>query len=212
MIQRIVAAPRQSLSLRMGVTERKPWVPSSSSEEDRHDQAMFYLIFRFDHEGAFERDLPTMILAKVVCNLRNYFLQDQENTVKLIQTYFNPKCWDEPWSPEAVRLMWECVEGYTPSLGLVDEAAVAQQKALVLEREAAYLLARTIPGGKVLDKNLLAVFQEWNPDIEVSSYLLTTAVSSVTGLKKTASNSKQYWVGFHLPTAEELESRLVKAA
>jgi len=197
---------------RLGAVNRVPWVPSSATADKRLGQAICYLVKAFNHEAAFHRDLPTMLFAKVVCNLRNFYLQDQESTVKLILTYFNPKCWDEPWSPEAVRLMWEYVEPFTPYLGLVDEDAVARQKAALLEREAAYLLEWVVPGGKVLDKDLLAVFQDWNPDLEATSYLLTTAVSAVTGLKKVPSNSKQYWVGFHLPTAEELERRLARAA
>jgi hypothetical protein len=189
-------------------------VPSSASADIRHGQAIFYLVHSFDHEAAFERDLPTMLFAKVVCNLRNYYVQDQESTVNLIQTYFNPKCWDEPWSQEAVRLMWEYVEPFTPWLGFVDETGVADQHRAFLENEVVDLLAWTAPGGRVLDYDLLRVFREWNPELEiaVSLNLFTRAVNAVTGLGKTPSNSKQYWVGFHLPTAEELAIRERMAA
>lgn len=173
---------------------------------------MYYLVKVFDHEEAFELDLPTMLLAKVVCNLRNYYLQDQESTVKLIQTYFNPKCWDEPWSPEAVRLMWECVEPFTPYLGIVDETAIANQRRALLEDDVVDLLAWTVPGGRVLDHDLLKVFRDWNPDIEVTSNLFSRAVKAVTGFGKKPSDGKQYWEDFHLPTEEELEIRTAKVA
>ncbi len=201
-------------SIRTGTVNRKPWVPSSASANVRHGQAIFYLLKVFDHRAAYLRDRPTLILAKVVCNLRNYYLQDQESTVDLIQTYFNPKSWDEPWSAEAVRLMWEGVAPFTPALGLLDEKAIAMQKAQFLENEVVDLIAWTEPGGRVLDKDLEQVFREWNPELEIEfkGNLFSRAVKAVTGLSKFYSNSKGYWVGFHLPTAEELAIREGKVA
>jgi hypothetical protein len=73
-------------------------------------------------------------------------------------------------------------------------------------------IAWTEPGGRVQDHELLKVFQDWNPDIEVTLNLFTRAVNAVTGIGKTSSNSKQYWVGFHLPTADELAIRKKMAA
>ena len=198
--------------IRLGTTSRKPWVPSSAPAHIRSGQAIFYLVKVFNHEDACERDLPTTLLAKVVCNLRNYYLQDQESTVKLIQTYFNPKDLDDQWSPEAVRLMWEYVEGFTPWLGLVDKTAIADQRRVFLENEVVDLIAWTEQGGRVSDHDLLKVFQEWNPDIQVSLNLFTRAVNAVTGLGKTPSNGKQYWVGFHIPMAGELAIREGMAA
>lgn len=199
----------QPPSIRLGTTSRKPWRVPTAPADILHGQAIFYLLKAFDHEAAFERDLPTMILAKVVCNLRNYYLQDQENTVNLILDYFNPKCWDEPWSPEAVRLMWECVEPFTPSLGLVDQTAITDQRRAFLENEVVDLIAWTEPGGRVLDHDLFKVFCAWNPDLEVpvTLNLFTRAVNAVTGTVKMPSNSHQFWVGFHIPTAAELAIR-----
>ncbi len=144
-----------------------------------------------------------IILAKVVCNLRCYYLQDKENTVRMVKTYFNTRCWDDPWSSEAIGLIWECVEGYTPSLGLSDKAGIAKQKAQFLAREVAYLLESLPCEGRVLDKDLFSLFQEWNPDMEITSNQFSRAVSEVTGLSKTHSHSKRYWVGLHLPTVDE---------
>ncbi|BDU74899.1 hypothetical protein [Mesoterricola silvestris] len=197
-----------------GTSTRVPWVPSSAPADIRHGQAIFYLLKALDHEAAFERDLPTLLLAKVVCNLRNYYLQDQESTVDLILTHFNPKSWDEPWSAEAVRLMWECVEPYTPYLGIVDETAVARQRKAFLENEVVDLIAWTVPGGRVWDKDLERVFREWNPDLEIAftGNLFTRAVKAVTGLSKTPAHGRYYWEGFHLPTAEEVAVAAGKAA
>ncbi|MBP1627544.1 MAG: hypothetical protein H6Q00_2019 [Holophagaceae bacterium] len=201
--------PHQPPSIRLGAASRKPWVTSSASEEIRHGQAVRYLVLDFDHEKAFGRDPPAMLLAKVVCNLRNYYCQDQESTVGLITKYFNPKCWDDPWSPEAVRLMWECMEPFTPYLGIVDEKAVAKQLNQFLENEVVDLIAWTAPGGRVLDKDLERVFREWNPELEVefTGNIFSRAVKAVTGLNKTYSDGKGYWKGFHLPTPEELALR-----
>jgi len=203
---------RKKVSIRLGTTTRKPWVASSATDEIRHHQALFYLLYKFDHEEAFRQDFSTMILAKAVCNLRNYYLQDKEKTVKLIQNHFNPKCWDEPWSPEAVGLMWECVENFTPSLGLVDEAAVAKQKARLIEQEVAYLLQGMSPGGRVQDKELLKTFREWNPDIEVTSNLFSRAVKAVTGTSKLRSDGKGFWVGFHFPDEDHQTAHLSESA
>lgn len=199
---RVTTAP----SIRTGTLRRKPWVPCTGTPEIRQGQAIFYLTKAFDHEAAFRRDLPTLILAKVVCNLRNYFLQDQESTVHLILTYFNPRCWDEPWSPAAVRLMWSCVKSFTPSLGLDRPRAKDRQRARCLQEEVAIFLERTVPGGRVLDDDLLAGFLERNPDLVVTSNAFTRAVKAVTGLSKDRSNGEDYWVGFHLPTAGEGEA------
>jgi hypothetical protein len=97
------------------------------------------------------------------------------------------------------------ITGYTA-------AAVARQKARMLAREAAYLLDFTIPSGRVLDKDLLKLFQEWNPEIEVTPNLFTRAVTAVLGHGKKPSGGKQYWMGFHIPTAEELKLLIAKAA
>jgi hypothetical protein len=82
-----------------------------------------------------------------------------------------------------------------------------KQKARLLQEEVAYLLASTDPGGRVLDDDLLKVFRDWNPDIEVSSNLFSRAVKAVTGLTKHRSDGKGYWEGFHLPTAAEIAAR-----
>lgn len=201
---------KQVPSIRSGTTLRKPWVKSANSPDILNQQAAHYLLI-FDYRKAAKFSLAVEILAKVVCNLRNYYSQSADQTVRLIQQLFNPKS-HVMWSPEGIRLVWELVEPYTPSLGLVDEKAIAKQKAMLVRQEVAYLLEWTVPDGRTLDADLLAVFREWNPEIEITSNLFSRAVKAVTGLSKFYSNSKGYWVGFHLPTVTELENRLARVA
>lgn len=181
-----------------------PWVKASGPATVRLDKATYYLVHTFDYATYRPFDDSVMILSKVVCNLRHYFCQSQESTVKLVQEHFNPKS-DDKWSPEGIRLVWELAEPFTPDLGLVDAVALAQQKKVFLENEVVDLIAWTKPGGRVLDKDLLKVFREWNPELEIefTENLFTRAVQAVTGLRKLRSNGKDYWVGFHLPAADE---------
>lgn len=198
-------------SIRLGTLSRKPWVPSSA-DGSLLDQASYYL-HGFDHEQARLMDPPVVILAKVVCNLRNYYRQDQASTVRLIRDHFNPKA-GYAWSPEGIRLTWEEVARFTPSLGLADEKAIAKQRLAFLENEVVDLIAWTVPGGRVWDKELEQVFREWNPELELEfkGNSFSRAVKAVTGLSKSYSNGKGYWVGFHLPTADEVAVAADEAA
>lgn len=205
------ASRKEAPSIRLGIFGTRPWVPASGSATVREGKAVYYLTKAVDYKIYSEFNQPVEILAKVVCNLRKYYGQDQDATVRLIQKHFNPKS-DYKWSAEGIRLTWEMVEPYTPSLGLVDEMAVAKHEAAFLENEVIDLVASTKIGGKVWDHDLLAEFQRKNPEIQVTLHAFTKAVNLVTGMKKTNSNGKRYWVGFHLPTAEELASREENAA
>ncbi len=157
-------------------------------------------------------DHAEVSLAKVVCNLRNFYLLDVDSTIELVQKCFNPRTVFYEWSPEAIRLTWECVACFTPSLGIRDVKARAKQKAQRLETEVIDLLVWTKSGGRVLDDDLLRVFRKWNPGMRVTSNSFTRAVNAVTGMSKRRSNGKAYWVGFCLPTAAELGLQGKKAA
>ena len=165
----------------------------------------------FDYKEAAGFDSDVAILGKVVCNLRNYYRQSAEQTVELVTGVFNPKAWT-PWSPEGIKLAWDLVEGFTPSLGLSDEKAVAKQRAALIEDEVVDLIAWTRSGGRVSGEDLLAVFTAWNPDLLVTPREFGAAVKAVTGLTQKPSNGIYYWVGFRLPTAKELEIIQEKAA
>ena len=205
------ASRRQAPSIRLGSRLRKPWVAATGTPSIRHGKAIFYLVKAFKYKDAWLLDTAEASLAKVVCNLRHYYRQDQEATVELVQKYFNPRSVHD-WSPEAIRLTWECVACFTPSLGIRDVKARAKQKAQRLETEVIDLLIWTKSGGRVLDDDLLRVFRKWNPSMRVTSNAFTRAISAVTGMSKRRSNGKAYWVGFCLPTAAELARPVTKAA
>ena len=187
-----------------------PWVIATGRPETLSRKAAEYLRV-FDYRSAAPFDLDTAILAKVVCNLRNYYLQSAAQTVELVLSVFNPKSWQE-WSPEGIKLAWELVEGFTPSLGLSDEKAVAKQRAALIEDAVVDLIAWTKSGGRVSGEDLRAVFAEWNPDLPVTPVEFAIAVKAVTGLKTKTSNGTRYWVGFQLPVVSKASEQELRAA
>ena len=189
--------PQSDLYLpRKGTFNPLPWVKASGPKDVLSVKAAYYLHI-FDHKKAAKYYLDTPILAEVVCNLRNYYQQDVEQTVELIMQLFNPKSWEVVWSPEAVRLCWEYVGRFTPSLGFDDVDAVAKRRTAELEDAVVDLIAYTIPGGRVSGEVLRKTFSEWYPDLEFTSVAFGLAVSAVTGMKSRTSGPTRYWYGFH---------------
>ena len=189
---------------------RLPWVPATASHATRLDKASFYL-HNFDYKDVAGFALDTAILANVVCNLRNYHQLSQEETVRLVREVFNPISW-EVWSPEAISLAWELVEGFTPTLGVTDEQTPPMRRAALIENEVVDLIAWTVPGGRVRCADLLATFKEWNPDIAATKRELGVAVKAVTGIESKPLHGVRYFVGFHLPSDDELAGRLLAVA
>jgi hypothetical protein len=187
-----------------------PWVVATGRPETLSRKAAGYLrVFDYKEAAGFDSDVA--ILAKVVCNLRNYYRQSAEQTVELVQSVFNPKSW-QVWSPEGIKLAWDLVEGFTPSLGLSDEKAVAKQRAALIEDAVIDLIAWTKSGGRVSGDDLLAVFAAWNPDLPVTPREFGVAVKAVTGQSTVPIHGVRYWVGFHLPITDELQEPVRKAA
>lgn len=193
---------RNTLSIRSSLRKNPlPWVKASGSPHWLSMQAATYLkIVDLENVRLFES--PEMTLAKVVCNLRNYHSQDASQTVELIRTLYNPRMGTN-WSPEGIRLVWELVEGYTPSLGLDDVDAVAKKRTRDLEEDVVDLIAATLPGKRVSIDELYATFREWNPDVETNTIALGRAITAVTGIKSKASKSKRYYSGFHFPKTKQ---------
>jgi len=183
-------------------SNRLPWVKATGTPDTLSKKAAQYLRV-FDYEAAARYDRGIMILAKVVCNLRHYHQQSSDQTVQLIVTLFNPKAW-EVWSPEGIKLTWDLVASFTPSLGLSDEKAKAKHRATLIENEVIDLLAWTRPEGRVSSEELRTLFMEWNPDLPVTPREFAIAVKAATGQSTVAIHGTRYWVGFHLPTSEEL--------
>jgi hypothetical protein len=182
---------------------RLPWVQATGTPETQTKKAAHYLL-GFDYDKVAETTLDTEILAKVVCNLRNYYMQDADQTVALIAGIFNLKFTEprhpDPWSPEAIRLTWELVEPYTPSLGLADVRAVAMLRAIHLERVVRLFIEGAVLGGRISGPDLYTAFRKWDPSSKDTLNAFTRAVQNITGLKQKPSNGTYYWMGFHIPT------------
>lgn len=173
------------------------WAKATGSKSDLSKQAGHYLLV-VDLDEAYLFESPEMTLAKVVCNLRNRFSQNVDQTIELIRSVYNYKMGTN-WSKEGIALTWELVKDFTPSLGLVDEDAISKKRMNDLEDDVVDLIACTLPGRRVLLDDLFEVFCQWNLDTDVNIYAFGKAVSRVTGMKSTSSKSKRYYSGFHLP-------------
>lgn len=198
---------------RRGSYRKRPWATATGTSELRERQAAAYLR-RFDHKLAQAHDQPEFTLLKVVCNLRKYFGLSEAQTTTLVTALFNPKT-EYQWSPEAISLAWDLVADYTPYLGLVDDVAVARDRALQLEDEVTELLARTRSGGETHTDDFFAALMAQNPDLNTTKTAVSIAVREVSGIKpKTYRNGRRF-KGFHLPgpgEAEEISPAMVVAA
>jgi hypothetical protein len=142
-------------------------------------------------------------MLKVVCNLRNYFGMNLEQTIMLMRALFNPKV-DTPWSSEGISLAWELVAEYTPWLALKDVDAIAKQKRIEVEDEVTELLARTRSGGRVNTNDFFDLLLEQSPDLLSTKTAVTSVVLEITGFQKTTSyKDGRNYKGFHLPSADE---------
>lgn len=188
---------------RTGCVTKRPVSPATGTPDQREEQSAYYLrIFR--HDLAFIYEKPEFTLLKVVCNLRNYFGMDLNQTVMLMEELFNLMA-DMPWSREGISLAWELVADYSPSLGLKDVDAVAKQEVIDLEDEVTALLAYTRSGGRMTTDDFFHLLMEWNPDLKTTKTAVSSAVLDIVGIKKTSSyRDGRSYKGFHLPSAGEL--------
>jgi len=103
------------------------------SQESLYEQARFYLEV-IDHDEMERYDSPVTVLAKTVCNLRNYYAQTKDQTIELIQGRYN-KLSRLNWSAEDIALIWDLVEDYVPSLWLQDERYLSKKRSSEVQRE-----------------------------------------------------------------------------
>jgi len=188
---------------------RKAWVTAAGTTQSRLTMAAFYLN-GLDHKEAAIFDQPVKTMAKVVCNLRNYFRLDAKQTAELMISLFNPKARFR-WSEEGILLTWELVEGFTPSLGLSDKDAVAKQQLAALEEDVIDLLAHTYLGKRVSVEDLFNRFQELYPEVDTNEIAIGRVITALTGISSHSSKGVRYYSGFHLPRAieEATASRVV---
>jgi len=188
--------------LRTGTLNRRLWVKASGTAKTLVAKATYYLK-TFDHIEAHVIGSPGAILLQVVCNLRMYYQQGCDETVRLMMRYFSRKA-EIPWTKESVAEVWNFVECFTPSLSLSDTKTIAMRRLAYIEDDVIDLIAYTKEGGEVEIKILLDLFHEWYPDFRISPRELGVAVQAITGITSTSRNGKRYYVGFHIPSDEEL--------
>lgn len=182
---------------------RKTWVCASGTLRARMDQARVYLL-GIDYRRAYGTYTPEQVLAQIVSNLRNYHRLNQAETKAVMRGVFDSKS-KVKWSNEALELAWELVEGFTPSLGLIDPDAISKRHSEELEDRLVDVVAFTRSGGRVAIQDLINLFREWNPDFEVNEIAFGRAFSAITGIRSKPSKGIRYFSGLHLPSALELK-------
>lgn len=171
------------------------------SQKTRHEQARFYIEL-VDHKEMEKFDKPLIVLAKTVCNLRNYYAQTKEETIELIQGRYN-KLSRINWSAEDIALIWDLVEGYVPSLWLQDERYLSEKRRSELQRELKEVLKRLTPGGRIKVTVMQEVLKQWDPSLDPSTKALGDAMRALTGSASKSSNSVAYYYDFQLPFRDD---------
>jgi hypothetical protein len=188
--------------LRTGTKVRHPWSVSTGNAALLKARAEYYLK-TFDHLSSYKLGSPGVIFMNVICNLRRYYRQNEQDTIQLMLKYFCNKA-DLQWMEESIAEVWHLIENITPSKAIYDEKTKAMRRKNDIEDDVSDLLAFTKDGGEVDIRVLLDLFHEWNPDFRISSRELGVAISSIKGIKSTARNGKRYFIGVHIPSKEEL--------
>jgi hypothetical protein len=189
--------------LRTGQEKRLAWYRPTESPDVLERQAAQYL--RCINYDMVWLEIPAVALIKAVCNLRMYYQQSVEQTVRRILEFYCRRAVIN-WSIEDIVLAWELSERFTPSLGWSDERGIARRRVATIKEDVGYLLEYTLPGGRTDTKELLALFHEWNPDFTITPRELGVAVRSIKDITSKGSNGKCYYPGFHIPVQEELHA------
>jgi hypothetical protein len=171
------------------------------SAKSRYEQARFYIEL-IDHKEMEKFDKPLIVLAKTVCNLRNYHAQTKDQTIELIQGRYN-KLSRINWSAEDIALIWDLVEGYVPSLWLQDERYLSEKRRSELQRELKEVLKRLTPGGRIKVTDMQEVLKQWDPTLDPSTKALGDAMRALTGSASKSSNSVAYYYDFQLPFRDD---------
>ena len=177
------------------------WKIAHGSQESLYEQARFYLEL-IDHDEMERFDTPVTVLAKTVCNLRNYYAQTKDQTVDLIRRRYNTLS-RISWSEDDIALIWDLVEGFTPSLWLQDERYLSKKRRTELQRELKEVLKRLTPGGRIKVTDMQMLLNEWDPNLDASTKALGDAMRALTGSASKSSNSVAYYFGFQLPFRDD---------
>lgn len=177
------------------------WQPAYGSKKVLQDKARYYLRL-IDFKVMETFDSKEIVLAKTVCNLRNYYKQSKVQTVELITTIYNPLCGIN-WSEEDIELTWDLAGGLPPTLWLIDERYLSHKKRTIFQWELRSLLECLTPGGKVLVPVMQKLVQEWDPSLNATPREIGDAMRAVTGKASEVSNGVSYYYGFQLPLRQD---------
>jgi hypothetical protein len=177
------------------------WKVAFGSRESLDDQASFY-VETIDFEEMKMQHKPIMILAIVICNLRNYYDQTKTKTVDLVSRRYNRR-YGTNWSKDDIALIWDLVEGYAPSMWLYDSRYRSKKRSNEIQHEVKEILSRLTPGGRILVTEMQKIVKEWDPTLEVTPRELGDAMHAITGSASKVSNGKSYYFGFQLPFSED---------
>jgi len=197
--------------LRSGSKHRLPYKVATGSHETRLKQAAFYLsVVKDDDPELFLQSVDQAVIALgiIVCNLRNFYLLSQDETVDLMKTHYLTKH-GHAWTWGEIRLIHDEVESFTPTLGLLDEDAIAAQEKHSREENLTDIVLYLKPEGRISFQSIMTLYQEWFPDdTKVNRKNLGDAIKAVTGLKSTSYRGKTHYIGMSLPEGHEAVSRL----
>ena len=195
--KRLTSLMNPLAALRKPATDQVFWKAAYGNSKALHDKADFYLRL-IDHKEMELFDNPSIVLAKTVCNLRNYYQQTKAQTVALITTIYNPLCRIN-WSEEDIELTWDLVEGFTPSLWLQDERYLSRMRAAEVQRELRDLLDHLTPGGRIPVLVMVELLNQWDTSLNVSKREVGDAMRAITGNASKPSNGVSYYNGVQLP-------------
>lgn len=173
------------------------WKHAYGSERSRLEGARYYLGV-IDHEQAEYFDPPAIVLAKAICNLRNYYALGKEQTIELIRRFYNPRCRIN-WSAEDVGLTWDLVERFVPSLWLADDRYLSERRAAAIRLEVGSILDRLTPGGKIPVEEMRRLLAAWDPSLSAAPRELGKAMKALTGKVSKGLNGVPHYYGFQLP-------------
>lgn len=208
-VHRLARLDQPLVSHRRNPRGAQPWEKAYGSEKSLHKQAKYHLR-SIDHEQMELFDPPVIVLAKTVCNLRNYLARSRAQTIKLIQCVYNPRCGIK-WSEEDIGLLWDLIERFVPSLWLTDERHLSPQRTARVQREVRGVLDRLTPGGKIPVKKMQQLLADWDPDLRATPRELGLAMKALTGEASKSSNGVSYYPGFQLPFDDDFSVEIPDA-
>lgn len=176
------------------------WVTTKGHPDNRFARALayarkfYYKYYRNEFSSHIEA------LSHLICNLRNYYLQDIKSTIEILELagVLMP---DFTIDKKIAIDIWHAVASYTPSLALGDERTKSRSRAQILLEDVKCLLDSLPVGEKILVSEFNKLFREQFEHIPPpTDTAIGRAVGELTGSKSFVSNGKRYYRGFSSPS------------